>query len=40
MIGKLPKSEARKQSDPEILGLLFHPKYSSRDSLSESIVFW
>jgi hypothetical protein len=39
MIGKLPKSEAWKQSDPNRPGLLLHPRYSSRDSLSESIRF-
>jgi hypothetical protein len=33
MIGKLPKSEAGKLSDPDRLGLLFHPRYSSRDSV-------
>jgi hypothetical protein len=33
MIGKLPKSEAWKQSDPDRPGLLLHPRYSSRDSL-------
>jgi hypothetical protein len=33
MIGKLPKSEAWKQSDPDKLGLLLHPRYSSRDSV-------
>jgi hypothetical protein len=32
MIGKLPKSEAWKQSDPNRLGLLLHPRYSSRVS--------
>jgi hypothetical protein len=37
MIGKLPKSEAWKQSDLDRTGLLLHPKYSGRDSLSESI---
>jgi hypothetical protein len=35
MIGKLPKSEAWKQSDPDRPGLLLHPSYSSRDSLLE-----
>jgi hypothetical protein len=39
MIGKLPKSEAWKQSDLDRSGLLLHPMYSSRDSLSESIGF-
>jgi hypothetical protein len=33
MIGKLPKSEAWKQSDPDKPGLLLHPRYSSRDSI-------
>jgi hypothetical protein len=36
MIDKLPKSEAWKQSDPDRPGLLLHPRYSSRDSLTES----
>jgi hypothetical protein len=40
MIGKLPKSEAWKQSDPDRSGLLLHPRYSSRDPLSKSIEFW
>jgi hypothetical protein len=40
MMGKLPKSKAWKQSDPDRPGLLLHPRYSSRDSLSESIGFW
>jgi hypothetical protein len=40
MIGKLPKSEAWKQSDPDRPGLLLHPRYWSRDSLSESRGFW
>jgi hypothetical protein len=31
MMGKLPKSEAWKQSDPDTPGLLPHPRYSSRD---------
>jgi hypothetical protein len=31
MIGKLPKSEGWKQSDPDRPGLLLHPRYSSRD---------
>jgi hypothetical protein len=39
MIGKLPKSEAWKQSDPDRPGLLVHPRYLSRDSLSEFIGF-
>jgi hypothetical protein len=39
MIGKLPKSEAWKQSDPDRPRLLLDPRYSSRDSLSESIGF-
>jgi hypothetical protein len=39
MIGKLPKSKAWKQSDPDMPGLLVHPRYSSRDSLSEFIGF-
>jgi hypothetical protein len=38
MIGKLPKSEAWKESDPDRPGLLLHQRYSSRDSLSESIA--
>jgi hypothetical protein len=29
MIGKLPKSEAWKQSDPDRPGLLLHARYSS-----------
>jgi hypothetical protein len=33
MMGKLPKSEAWKQSDPTRLGLLPHPRYLSRDSV-------
>jgi hypothetical protein len=33
MMDKLPKSEAWKQSDPDSLGLLLHPRYSSRDSI-------
>jgi hypothetical protein len=36
-MGKLPKSEAWKQSDLDRLGHLLHPRYSSRDSLSESV---
>jgi hypothetical protein len=32
MMGKLPKSEAWKQSDPNRLGFLLHSRYSSRDS--------
>jgi hypothetical protein len=32
MIGKLPKSEAWKQSDPDRPGLLLHPRHSSKDS--------
>jgi hypothetical protein len=40
MIGKLPKFETWKQSDPDRPELLPHPRYSSRDSLSESIGFW
>jgi hypothetical protein len=39
MIGKLLKSEAWKQSDPDRPRLLLHPRYSSRDSLSESLGF-
>jgi hypothetical protein len=35
MMGKLPKSEAWKQNDPDRPGLLTHPRYLSRDSLSE-----
>jgi hypothetical protein len=35
MIGKLPKSEAWKQSDTDRLGLLLHPRYSSRASAPE-----
>jgi hypothetical protein len=35
MMGKLPKYEAWKQSDPNRPGLLPHPRYSSKDSLSE-----
>jgi hypothetical protein len=37
MMGKLPKSEAWKHSDPDRSGLLSHLRYSSRDSLSKSI---
>jgi hypothetical protein len=33
MMGKLPKSEAWKQSDPNMLGLLPHPRCLSRDSI-------
>jgi hypothetical protein len=33
MMGKLSKSEAWKQSDPDRLELLLHPRYSSRDSV-------
>jgi hypothetical protein len=33
MMGKLPKSEAWKQSDLDKLGLLLHPRYSSIDSI-------
>jgi hypothetical protein len=33
MIGKLPKSEAWKQSDPDRSGLLLHPRYSSKVSI-------
>jgi hypothetical protein len=40
MIGKLPRSEAWKQSDPDRSRLLLHKRYSSRDSVSESVVFW
>jgi hypothetical protein len=40
MIGKLPKSEAWKWSDPDRPRFLTHPWYSSRGSLSESIGFW
>jgi hypothetical protein len=40
MMGKLFKSEAWKQSDPDRPGLLPHPRYSSRDSLSEPVGFW
>jgi hypothetical protein len=40
MMGKLPKSVAWKQSDPDRPGLLLHVRYSSRDSLSKSIGFW
>jgi hypothetical protein len=39
MMGKLPKSEAWKKSDPDRSGLLLHPRYSNIDSLSESIGF-
>jgi hypothetical protein len=38
MMGKLPKFKASKQSDPDRPGLLLHPRYLSRDSLSESIL--
>jgi hypothetical protein len=40
MIDKLLKSEAWKQSDSDRSRLLLHPRYSSRDSLLESIGFW
>jgi hypothetical protein len=40
MMGKLPKSEAWKQSDLGRLRLLLYPRYSSKDSLLESIGFW
>jgi hypothetical protein len=33
MMGKLPKSEAWKQSDLDKSGLLLHPRYSSIDSI-------
>jgi hypothetical protein len=33
MMGKLSKSEAWKQSDPDRPGLLLYPRYSSRDSV-------
>jgi hypothetical protein len=39
MMGKLPKFEAWKASDPNRPGLLLHPRYLSRDSLSESVGF-
>jgi hypothetical protein len=39
MMGKLPKSKAWKQSDPDRPGLLSHPRYLSRDSLSKSVGF-
>jgi hypothetical protein len=39
MIDKLSKSEACKQNDPDRMRLLLHPRYSSRNSLSESIGF-
>jgi hypothetical protein len=39
MIDKLPKSEAWKQRDPDRSGLLLHPRYLSRDCMSESIGF-
>jgi hypothetical protein len=39
VIGKLSNSEAWKQSDPDRPGLLLHPRYWRRDSLSESIGF-
>jgi hypothetical protein len=39
MIDKLLKSEPWKQSDPDRPGLLLHPRYSSRDSLSKFIGF-
>jgi hypothetical protein len=35
MMGKLPKSEAWKQSDPDKPGLLLDPSYSSRASMLE-----
>jgi hypothetical protein len=37
MIGKLPKSEAWRQSDPDGLGLLLNASYMSRDSPLETI---
>jgi hypothetical protein len=39
MVGKLSKSGPWKQSDPDRPGLLLHPRYSSIDSLSESVGF-
>jgi hypothetical protein len=39
MIGKLLKFKSWKQSDPDRPELLLHPRYSSRDSISESIGF-
>jgi hypothetical protein len=39
MMGKLPKFEAWKQGDLDRPGLLLYPRYSSRDSLTESIGF-
>jgi hypothetical protein len=32
-MGKLPKSKARKQSDPDRPGLLPHTRYLSKDSV-------
>jgi hypothetical protein len=32
MMGKLPKSKAWKQSDPDKTRLLLHPRYLSRNS--------
>jgi hypothetical protein len=39
MMGKLLKSKAWKQSDPDRPRLLPHPRYSSGDSLLDSIGF-
>jgi hypothetical protein len=33
MIDKLPKFKVWKQSDPDRLRILLHPRYSSRDSI-------
>jgi hypothetical protein len=38
VIGKLPKSEAWKYSDPDRPGLLLHPRYSSRDSVEIHMI--
>jgi hypothetical protein len=38
MMDKLPKSEAWKQSDPERLVILTHPRYSSRDSIKIRMI--
>jgi hypothetical protein len=38
MMMKLPKCKAWKQSDPYSLGLLLHPRYSSRDSVGIRMI--
>jgi hypothetical protein len=39
MIGKLPKSEVSKQSDPDMMGLRLHPRYPNTNPLIESVGF-